>query len=127
MAIELQELKSSTPDEAIDQSTIESLREMGGTEFLQQLLDIFLADMPVRMNDLDEAHRDSNSQLLSESAHSMKSSSANMGAMNLSKIYSHLETLGRQESTDGVAELVAAAHEEFELVGEALNAELQKD
>ncbi len=75
---------SSSP--VIDPQAIENLRSLNpgdNDEFLKELTVIFLEDTPQRINDLDQGLAAGDTARFTRGAHSIKGSSANMGAMLL--------------------------------------------
>lgn len=64
------------------------------------IVDIFLRDAPERLRRLAEAKEARNLSLVSNIAHSLKSSSASLGALALSKLFAELEALGKTEARD---------------------------
>jgi HPt (histidine-containing phosphotransfer) domain-containing protein len=56
-------------------------------------------------------------------AHTLKSSSAQVGAMQLSNLSKEMETLGREGSCEGASELLERIETEYESVREGLAAE----
>ena len=99
--------------EIVDQAALDRLVEWGGDKLLQQMLRLFLENSRVRLDamrdglasdeDLEEVHR---------GAHSLKSSAANVGAMQVSAVAARLEAVAdagdRDESAGLFQELVAA-------------------
>jgi HPt (histidine-containing phosphotransfer) domain-containing protein len=59
-------------------------------------------------------------------AHSLKSSSAYVGAMHLSALAKELELMGRSNSLQGAAELAERLKKEFMLVMAALEKEINE-
>lgn len=55
-----------------------------------------------------------------EAAHSLKSSSAKVGALSLAELCKNLETFGRNNTIDGAAELLMKVEAEYTGVREAL-------
>ncbi|MBL8694111.1 MAG: response regulator [Planctomycetes bacterium] len=64
------------------------------------IVDTFLRDAPERMRRLAEARETRDLPLVSNIAHSLKSSSASLGALALSKLFAELEALGKTDAHD---------------------------
>lgn len=67
----------------INAETFENLRALGGDDnanFLEELINVYLAQAPEKMAKMRAAHKQNDLKLLRDSAHSLKSSSGNMGA-----------------------------------------------
>ena len=61
-----------------------------------------------------------------KAAHSMKSSSANVGAERLARLCKDLEMIGRSGTTDGASSLLEDAAGEYARVAAALGAQLAR-
>jgi HPt (histidine-containing phosphotransfer) domain-containing protein len=93
-----------------------------GEEFLVELIDLYLHDTPKRLIELRRALDAGDTPTLTREAHTLKSSSANVGAMKISEIARELETAGRTGEMGRMAEQVTRTEKEFELVRSALKA-----
>jgi HPt (histidine-containing phosphotransfer) domain-containing protein len=111
----------------LDGEVIASLRELneeGGPDLLAELVQLFLEDTPGRIADLCRALDGRDHGALERAAHGLKSSSANLGAIALSKLFRELESAGRNHDLDRATSLVRASREEYERVREALRSEI---
>jgi HPt (histidine-containing phosphotransfer) domain-containing protein len=72
---------------------------------------------------LRAAARDEQPEALKRAAHNLKGSSNNLGARTMATISSELESLGKQGTVEGAAELVAQLEQEYQRVCQALAAE----
>ncbi len=106
----------------LDQTALDDLRacDPDDSGLLAELIDIFLADTPPRLNAIRRAADAAQPQALANEAHALKSSAAQLGALALSAICRKLEALGREGSLLGVDELVARLEPEFAAAREAL-------
>jgi HPt (histidine-containing phosphotransfer) domain-containing protein len=92
----------STPgaeQEVLDASVIQGLRELGGEDdpgLLLELVQLFLSDAPQRMREIEYGLEQGDWKLLERAAHTLKSASANIGALGLSAICKELEASARQ-------------------------------
>jgi HPt (histidine-containing phosphotransfer) domain-containing protein len=93
-----------------------------GEEFLVELIEVYLEDTPKRLVELRRALETGDTPALTREAHTIKSSSANLGAMKISEIAKELENAGRVGATKQLAESVVRTEAEFELVRAALEA-----
>lgn len=96
----------------LDPAALEGLREIGGEEFLDDLVDTFLADAPpllaaLRGRDPDEVRR---------AAHTLKSNGATFGATRFSESCRELEALARDGNLGGAPELADRIDAEYALV-----------
>ena len=106
----------------LDASVLDSLRELGGDDdpgLLSELIGIFLEDAPLRMKEIESALASGDIKLLERAAHTLKSSSANIGARGLSSICRQMEDRARaadaasctalyQQSSTSLAEVALA-------------------
>ena len=115
--------------EPIDRSTYDALLAMTGHdhEFVDDLVDTYLADALDQMAALDAAVEAGDAAALTRPAHSLKSSSLNVGALELGGLARELEEQGRGGQMDGAAERVADVHRLFESVRDALLARRAED
>jgi CheY-like chemotaxis protein len=109
---------SSTAD-AIDVAVLEKFRAMMG-EVASELIGLFLEDTPNLLADLREAVAQGDAEGLEQAAHTLKSSSATLGAMTLSALCQELEVMGRAGTLEGAGEKVAQVEVEYERVKAAL-------
>lgn len=115
---ELTNSDTSLPDESsspIDETAYEEfLSLMGATA--PMLTDMYLTDVPEKLAIISQALETNDTTLFHRTSHSLKSSSAQMGAFHLSKLCRELEAMGRDGSLDGARELVQQTYREFERV-----------
>ncbi len=105
----------------IDHDVVEDLRSMLGSE-VDRLIDIFLEDTPRLISALENAAVGPDYNALRDAAHSLKSSSANLGAMSLSSAAKRVELGAREKSLDRPAVAVALIANEFARARGALKA-----
>lgn len=106
----------------IDPSTLDSLLKLVGgdkTSF-NDLIRSFLDETPPLLNQIHEALKVKDKDLLRRSAHTLKSSSRDFGAVRLSELCQKLEVLGKTGNLEEAMELVTQVETEYESVEEAL-------
>lgn len=99
-------------DRAIDPETIQGLRELGGDdepELLAELIQIFLEDAPQRMKDITEGLAHGDLTRVERGAHTLKSSSANIGALGLSDLCGKIVACARGSQTKALPDLCDAS------------------
>jgi histidine phosphotransfer protein HptB len=105
------------PDPSIiDPHTIENLRSLNpgdNDEFLREIAGIFFEDTPLRIAELDQSLVAGDTPRFTRAAHSIKGSSANLGAVALRTVAEKLEYQARTTGLDNVATLVAQVKLEF--------------
>jgi len=110
---------------AIDNTVISKVRAIGGenaSAFLAELIAAFEEDANKLLAELREAAAENNAEGLRRAAHTLKGSSATLGAMRLSAMCQELELMGCQGRLAGVTERVAQIETEYEHVKAALAA-----
>ncbi|MCP4040407.1 MAG: response regulator, partial [Gammaproteobacteria bacterium] len=105
----------------IDRATLDLLRESMGEDF-PELVTVFLEDSAEKMAALSHLSAEPDQEELTRMAHSLKSSSANLGAMPLSVLARELEQRARIGDLTNKRGHVNAIQEEFERVKGALKA-----
>jgi CheY-like chemotaxis protein len=102
--------------------------EMGqdGAEMAAELIEVFLADTPHRLTELQASLAQADADRLQKVAHSLKSAAALLGATNLSKLCQELETMGRSGVLVEAAEKVTEAIATYDQLESILMAEQQK-
>src|SRR3954468_21658029 len=101
----------------IDPQSIENLRALNpgdNDEFLREITGIFLEDTPQRIAELDQSLAAGDVPKFTRAAHSIKGSSANLGAMALRASAEKLEHQSRVDGLVGVGALVSEVKLEFE-------------
>ncbi|HSH68452.1 MAG TPA: Hpt domain-containing protein [Deferrisomatales bacterium] len=124
-------LASTTADSqaarVLDETALENLRllESQGVEgALRRTVGIYLEDAPVLAAILREAAAAGDGEALAKAAHSLKSSSANVGALGVSELCRELEAAGRSGRLEGVGGLLEGFDGRFQEVTAVLRAQL---
>lgn len=105
---------------SLELSLLTELRELMEDDFVV-LLQTYLDDSQVRMGSLEQAVLSHDPFQIRQSAHSLKGSSANMGAYKLASLCQLLEQLGRQSDLTGAFALLEQIKLEYLQVKFALN------
>lgn len=93
---------SSQP--VLDRDILDELADIMEDEF-GELVEAFLEDSPRLMTEIESGLTENDAHRVAEAAHSLKSSSANLGVMRLSAIAKEIETSGRAGDMNGCASL----------------------
>lgn len=96
----------------LDPEILDDLQAMLGEE-VDRLVDVFLEDTPRLIRALEHAATGPDYEALRDAAHSLKSSSANLGAMSLSAAAKRVELASREKSLERPAVAVALIANEF--------------
>lgn len=108
----------------LDLQAIENLRALNPDDddaFLREITTIFLEDTPVRLAELEQSLVNGDVATFARAAHSIKGSSANLGAMALRAAAEKLEHEARARGIAGLAPLVQQVKREFATAASALN------
>lgn len=110
----------------LDRGALDSLRvlETPDNPFLTNLINTYLSTSEKIVEDLVAAAKSGDLKNMGEIAHSLKSSSASLGAIRLSEMCFELEKIGRENlQNNDYANLANEAQKEFS----AVKVELQKE
>jgi len=121
------ETRAAQDDQAIDPAALGALRALGrdgSTGVMQRVIGHYLSQSSGFFEQMRKAIACGDADTLRVSAHTLKSSSATVGALRLSKICQELETLGRSHTVEGAAAHLDAAAAEYEKVARALETTL---
>ncbi len=116
----------STPANILDEEVIATLRELPGEgedDLLTELIDLFVQDAPPRLDEMRRALGVGDARTVAFVAHSLKGSSANIGAPHMAGLCAQLERQGRAGSLEGSEALHAQIEKEFHRVCQALELE----
>ena len=97
-----------------------SLRDLGGADFLHEVIDAFLADAPELVATLHRSVDDGAAEELRRAAHTLKSNGATLGAEGFAELCRTLEQRAKAGELDGAAELVDRIEEAYRPLEEAL-------
>ncbi len=113
---------------AVDLSVIEALRELqapGAPDIRQRVITLYLQQTPAQLQELRTGLERDDSSAMLRAAHTMKSSSANVGAGGLAELCRDLESRLRQPGGDADAPRIAAIEAEYSRVRRDLEACLE--
>lgn len=127
-----QSLSSQTSDrvskllEEVKQAFISLVGETEG-EIVTELVTTYLDSSQILATNLSIAIEQQDPKLMEQAAHSLKSSSASLGAMRLSEMSKELEKQGRAGDMNEADKKVGALQQEYQCVRQALNILLGND
>ncbi len=101
---------------AVDRTIIEqlaSITDSQGFSVLGELLNAFLAAVPVRLQTLDRAVTRGDLGAVADQAHALTGSAASFGAKGMAGLCRDLRTAAREGDAPAVGHLVRAVHREF--------------
>ena len=108
-------------------ANIRALSRERGDALVQKVIAAYVGDTPTHLQTLRRAIAGQDPGSVRKVAHSLKSSSANVGAETLAQMCKELETLGRADTTEGAAVILIDMEQEFKAVRHSLSAILEKE
>ena len=103
----------------IDQATFNELKQMSGTDFINELIDAFLDDAPNMIQNMHAALDTNDVESFRRNAHSLKSNANTFGATELGALAKELEMMGKENNL-GVGNRLEVLSETFGKVAEEL-------
>ena len=120
---------TSPVEPAIDMKVLDQYREFdpsGGLSLAHQIMQVYRDSSGETVQQVERAIAEGDAETMRRSAHTLKSSSANVGAMALSSLFKQLEMLGKEARLDEAAPLFDAARQEYGRVLAEINKLLEK-
>lgn len=118
---------AAATDEPIDARALDAIRNLpgpNGAALVGKVIRAYLADTPARLALLRAAIDADDAQALRKTAHSLKSSSANVGAHILAALFKELEMIGGAGNVEGATALLAGAEAQLARVVAALETQI---
>jgi HPt (histidine-containing phosphotransfer) domain-containing protein len=84
----------------IDKATFEELKQMSGEDFINELIDAFLEEGPVMLQNMQTALTARDTESFRRNAHSLKSNAHTFGATELGALAKELEFMSRENNLD---------------------------
>jgi PAS domain S-box-containing protein len=109
-------------DVKLDDSALGNLRELGGDDFLGEVIDAFLGDAPELLATLRRSLEEGKDEELRRAAHTLKSNGSTLGAAEFAELCRTLEQRAKSGELDGAGELVERIEAEYKPLEEALTA-----
>ncbi len=106
-------------DKILDQKALDQIRALqqpGKPDLLKKVVAIYLKTAPGLLQNLQDATAANDAEAFYKAAHSLKSSSANLGADSLAAIAKELEMRGRQQSMEGIEILLTQMEKSYSTV-----------
>jgi HPt (histidine-containing phosphotransfer) domain-containing protein len=96
------------------------LRDLGGDEFLAEVVDAFSADAPALITSLRSSLERKDTDELRRAAHTLKSNGSTLGAAAFAELCRTVEQHAKDGRLAGVSQLVDRIEEEYRTLQEAL-------
>lgn len=109
---------------AVNPESLAALRALNPDDpaFLRELIDVFLADSPRSLAELEQALAAGDAAQLARAAHTLKGSASNFGADDFAAGAAAMEKLGRLGAIAEAAAALPALRAEYDRVAGALRA-----
>jgi CheY-like chemotaxis protein/HPt (histidine-containing phosphotransfer) domain-containing protein len=107
-------------DIGLEAAALQNLRDLGGVEFLAEVVDVFLAEAPALIASLRTSLDLQDTEELRRAAHTLKSNGATLGAARFAELCRTVEQHAKDERLQGVAQLVDRIEREYGTLQEAL-------
>lgn len=117
---------SSTFEQKINRKTLDNIRSLqreGAPDILSKIVGLYLDNSKGLLVEIEEAVGEADGKKIRSTAHSLKSSSANLGADILAAICKELELMGKNDELDGSHEKFEELKQEYEAACIALQNE----
>jgi CheY-like chemotaxis protein len=114
------EVSGQAVDISFDAAAHDSLRELGGDDFLAEVVDAFLADAPALVATLRRALDQNDADELRRAAHTLKSNGSTLGAQRFSELCRELEQRAKSGRLDTASDLVGQVEQEYRPLEAAL-------
>lgn len=103
----------------IDKATFEELKQMSGSDFINELIDAFLDDAPDMIQNMQTALSTKDVETFRRNAHSLKSNANTFGATELGVLAKELEIMAKENNLD-IGNRLEVLKEAFDKVAEEL-------
>ncbi len=121
----LREKSSVIDKKALDK--IKALQKNGSSALLNRIIKLYLDDTPNLVQNMTIALKQNDRAALNTAAHSLKSSSANVGAMQLAALCRELEEIGKHQQPIDAMQYIDLLASEHRAAKVALTFELKED
>jgi histidine phosphotransfer protein HptB len=104
----------------IDQKTFNELKELMGADFIVEIVDTFIQETGNLIDQLHDTLEVQDAATFGRCAHSIKSSSASLGALDFSQSARQLELMGKAGDLSNAAPLLDGLTTDFHEVKQSL-------
>ncbi|MEH6358173.1 MAG: ATP-binding protein [Pseudomonadales bacterium] len=107
--------------------TLRSLQQPGQPDIVKKIIRTYLDEAPPLLKKLATAETSHDTTALFQAAHALKSSSYNVGALELAQHCKELEAIGREGATAGITPLMCAIESTYRKSASQLKQELDRN
>ena len=104
----------------LDAAALQNLKELGGVEFLAEVIDVFLADTPALIASLHSSLERRDAEELRRAAHTLKSNASTLGAATLAELCRGVEQRAKEGRFDGLSHDVDQIEHEYATLQDTL-------
>lgn len=118
---------SDHKDSPVDMKALDNIRALQpdeGPDLLAQVIELYLNDLPGQLQNLQQAAATFDASSVQKISHSLKSSSANLGAVKLVELFKDLEQQAKDHALKNTPRQLAAIEKEFQQIQAVLKAEM---
>jgi len=90
----------------IDTQALARLDSIGGAAFVREMIELFLADAPKRLQAVRDAQAAGDLNAISEATHALKSSARTLGSNQLHALASQIESMTRFQHSENLSALL---------------------
>lgn len=110
-------------DRVLDPGAMERLDRIGGSDFVVEMIELFLENAPQRLKTARDAFESGDTPTLHRSVHSLKSTAANLGAQTLQATAEAAEARANEADLDAIPALLDDLDRAYDAAKEALETE----
>jgi signal transduction histidine kinase/CheY-like chemotaxis protein len=104
----------------LEAAALQNLRDIGGAEFLAEVVDVFLADAPTLIASLRSSLERHDADELRRAAHTLKSNGSTLGAPAFAELCRAVEQRAKEGRLDAVSRDIERIEQEYRTLQEAL-------
>ncbi len=105
---------------SLEAGALQNLRDLGGVEFLTEVVDLFLEDAPTLITSVRDSLERQDTEELRRAAHTLKSNGSTLGALEFAQLCRTVEQHARDGRLDGVSQLVDQIEQDYRALQAAL-------
>jgi two-component system sensor histidine kinase/response regulator len=117
---------SALPDDGLSRESMLQLFDQD-EELLAELAELFLADSPALLSEIQAGVRALDAAAVERAAHALKGSVGNFGAKRALELSRRMEVMGRSRDLRGAPETLAALQEEMARLSALMTAQVARE
>ncbi len=124
--IEEESVETELPGQ-LNQTTLDNIRSLqreGAPDILGKIVGLYFENSNKILTELERAVKSKDAKIIRSTAHSLKSSSANLGADNLAELCKEIENLGKNNQLDEIDRFYDQLKQQYDTTCDALRQEI---